>query len=214
MTRRACAVVVAVWVLGLSSSALAQVPRKINFQGRLADPTGTPKTGLFSMEFQIWTAATGGTMCHSEVQANLPVNGGLFSALIGSASGISASCTFTSQHFVAIKVGTELLNPRIPLLSAPFVFNAAKMISGSTTYVPGNGSGNIPLNNGTLNTGLSAASLDGHYPCELGLVAVYTCSGQPGVGTSCPSGSTWSFLAYMSIPASCSIFHPPPPIFR
>ncbi len=32
-------------------SARADIPRKINFQGRLADAAGTPKTGVFAMTF-------------------------------------------------------------------------------------------------------------------------------------------------------------------
>src|SRR5581483_875705 len=140
--------------------ARAAVPRQIAFQGRLADPAGNPKTGTYSMTFNIYTSATGGAACHSETDS-VVVNSGMFVVRLGAATGgINAACAFNAPSWIEIQVGTDAaMAPRTQLLAAPYAITA-QAVGGapgsSTTYAAGNGSGNIPVSNNALNTNLNA----------------------------------------------------------
>lgn len=91
MTRR-----LFVALLCLPLAALAQtsaVPGLINYQGRVADASGTPIGATAPVTrlvaFRIYDAATGGTRLYSE-QQTVAFSGGEFSVLIGNGTAIAA----------------------------------------------------------------------------------------------------------------------------
>lgn len=128
-TVRLGALVLGLAILGGALTAEAQVPRHLNFQGRLADINKVPQTGTFSVTFTLWDALTSGTQCFSEIQS-VPVNSGLFSVLIGSAtSGGIGTCDFSKPYWLQIQIAGDALamSPRLPLTAAPYAFNADRL---------------------------------------------------------------------------------------
>jgi hypothetical protein len=180
-------------------AARADIPRKINFQGRLADAAGTPKTGVFAMTFRLFTASAGGTACHDETQTSVPVNSGLFSTVIGGASGISTACTFATQHWLEVQVGTDPpMTPRVPLVAVAYSMTAAAIVQGAATYAVGNAFGNIPVNNNVMSVGLNAEMIGGRRLSDLLARPIYSCNGSSEVYISCPAGTTATVVGYAS----------------
>ncbi|OYW84029.1 hypothetical protein B7Z17_04745, partial [Candidatus Saccharibacteria bacterium 32-49-10] len=118
----------------------------MNFQGRLMDSTGTPKTdGVYNMKFRIYDATTGGTLLWSEERAvssstGVTLTGGLFSTQLGDVSSLPPNI-FTNQNLyfevelptpatatcstAACAVYTEgPMTPRNKLGSSAYAFNA------------------------------------------------------------------------------------------
>lgn len=98
------------------SPAVAAAAAKINYQGRLTNPGGTPLDGTFPMRFQIYDAAAGGTMLWDSGIINVDVDNGLFNAELD----VDPS-DFTGQGlWLRIYVNGEWLAPRQELLPVPF----------------------------------------------------------------------------------------------
>ena len=180
-------------------AARADIPRKINFQGRLADAAGTPKTGVFAMTFRLFTSSAGGTACHDETQTTVPVNSGLFSTIIGGAGGISTACNFAVQHWLEVQVGTDPpMTPRVPLVAVAYSMTAQNIVAGAAIYAVGNAAGNIPVNNSALNTGLNCEMLAGRRLSDLLARPIYSCNGSADLHSSCPAGTTATVIGYAS----------------
>lgn len=133
------------------------------YQGSLKDG-GAPVTGNHAMTFKVYDQASGvnpalGTLSFPAVT----VTGGLFNVLLDFGAGV-----FTGQARwlgITVDAGAELA-PRVPLTPAPYaLFAVAADTARDANTVdglnPGNASGNIAVNNGTLNTNLNADMLDG-----------------------------------------------------
>jgi len=114
-------------VLVFVSLALADAPNRMNFQGRLTDPSGNPLTGFYSIRFSIWTAAVGGSEKWNETQGAVSVSNGLFNVELGvtGIDEIDDTVLFqTESRYLEIKVGGDLpLTPRQKLMSAPYAFS-------------------------------------------------------------------------------------------
>lgn len=117
---------IAVLFAMICAQAGAQTPRVISFQGVLADAGGTlVPDGNHTLRLRLFDAPTGGTEVFAETQ-DVPVAGGVFNVLIGSAGdGIPIGVTFDRPYFlgVAINGGAELV-PRSPLTPAPYSLRA------------------------------------------------------------------------------------------
>lgn len=117
-------------LLAAAAAAIAQVPRTINYQGRVNGPGGTPITGDHTMTLKIWDAATGGTALYSETQT-VTFRGGVFTVAIGGGTpgGIPASIPFDKQYWLGVAIsgvnsGNELV-PRFILRSSPYSLHSA-----------------------------------------------------------------------------------------
>ena len=113
-------------------------PAYLNYQGKLSDPSGNPKTGTFSFQFDLYSQASGGTLLFTDANFSgsnpVAVVNGLYSVQIGSlaAGGIPPSVFFTPEVWLEIRVkagtslaGAETLTPRERLAAAPFAIRAA-----------------------------------------------------------------------------------------
>ncbi|HEY3358620.1 MAG TPA: hypothetical protein VGQ83_35560 [Polyangia bacterium] len=149
-----------------AGSARGDIPRLINFQGRLATTSDTALTGAYSITFRIYPNAiptTGEVACHSAPQA-VAANNGLFHVLIGAPSGLSP-CAFGAPQYLELQVaGDQPMTPRIPLSAAAYAITAMALVEpGTSNYRPvGNAPGGIPVSNGTINAGLNGQYLEGH----------------------------------------------------
>jgi hypothetical protein len=121
-------------LLGVAT-ARADIPKTINFQGRLSDASGTPLSGTHSVVFRIVNAPTLGTACFTETQSALPVNNGLFKANIGSAtSGGIAGCSFADAYYLEVQVdGDAPMTPRLTLTAAAYSFSTDRLDGKDST---------------------------------------------------------------------------------
>jgi len=125
----------AVLVAGLVSAAFADVPRFLNYQGKLADPSGNPLTGAYSFRFSLYDVPSGGSPLFSEIldSANaVSVVNGVYTVQIGVASGGLPPSAFVGDDlYLEIQVNTgsllaspETLSPRQRIAAVGYAIRA------------------------------------------------------------------------------------------
>lgn len=147
-------------------------------KGVLRDPGGrTVDDGTFKMEFRLYEAETGGTKVWSEIQADVPVQHGVFSAELGVVQPL-AGVSFLNPLFLGIAVeGHPEMAPRIKILPGPYSmavlgvhnrFPSTGNVGVATTSPtePLEVAGNLKLSNGGVlifpdNSSLASADLGG-----------------------------------------------------
>src|SRR4030067_3562852 len=85
--------------LSSSITAWADVPRLINFQGKITDGSGTPvKDSTYSVLFTIYNALVGGTNLWSETDT-VATKGGTFNVNLGSSTALPDTIfNYTTPH--------------------------------------------------------------------------------------------------------------------
>jgi hypothetical protein len=135
----------------LLTTASAQ-PAYLNYQGRLTDNNGQPlpSSGTNNLEFNIYTAATSGTLlwgpflCDGGAGAgHAPrtiVSSGRFNVILGPTDTASRSITtiFTTNDtlFLEIRVNGAAILPRQQFLTAAYAFEASHADQSSTVSDP------------------------------------------------------------------------------
>ncbi|MBI4515792.1 MAG: hypothetical protein HY699_08250 [Deltaproteobacteria bacterium] len=144
--------IIAVTLALLANTVAADAPNLLNYQGRLTDPSGTPKNGTFTMQFAVYDAESGGNQLPSgtpwsETQS-VTVTDGVFNVLLGSVTALPAnlfeggpSDASGPLRFLQVTVDGEALTPRRRIASAAYAvrsssggFNSCVLRSGT----PGN----------------------------------------------------------------------------
>ncbi|HEV7951940.1 MAG TPA: hypothetical protein VGO98_01050, partial [Candidatus Saccharimonadales bacterium] len=94
----------------LFSNESYAAPGKINYQGRLADATGTAKPdGQYNMKFRIYDASGGGTLVWSEVRettTRVTVTNGQFNVQLGDVTPIPASAFSSDTRYFEVELPT------------------------------------------------------------------------------------------------------------
>ncbi len=121
-------------VVFIGTGAIADtisVPPLINYQGVLTDAEGKPiANGQKNLEFNIYDAATGGTLIWGPQTFNtVPIINGQFNVILGTtdSSGRSILDAFDSDlRFLGIKIGESgvEISPRQQILSTPYATSA------------------------------------------------------------------------------------------
>ena len=134
MNRRLTIGVFVVLLISLAVGAIASVPEVINYQGKLMQPSGVPVAdGVYSMQFAIYDAPTGGTALWSETNSNVQVKGGIFSVLLGSVKNLPANVFDSSSRFFGMKVGSDPeMTPRQQMATVPFAVRADEAENAKT----------------------------------------------------------------------------------
>src|SRR6478609_3101370 len=140
-----------IFLLTLSLKLVGQVPKTINFQGYLTDPSGTaidaPSPGL-SMTFSLWDATpTGGNKLWEETWNGVIVVKGLYNVNLGETTPMSLP--FDKIYYLEVKVGLQTLTPRITLTSNAYSIssiNASNITSGT-------------LNGALVGSGINASNI-------------------------------------------------------
>ena len=141
--------IVAIGLAGLAfvGSAAAHAPLLLNYQGRLTDAAGQPRSGGFTMTFAFFDAVTGGTKLPEpapweETQAVQVVNG-VFNVLLGSATPLPSALFLggpSDQHgvlrFLQVTVNGEIQSPRTRIASAPYAIHATTADFAPAAIVP------------------------------------------------------------------------------
>lgn len=106
-------------------AGVAEVPGKINYQGRLTDPdTGKPLVGSHEMSFRLFDLPDGGAELWSEPQTVSVDTTGVFSVMLGSVNPVAVD--FDGPVWLEIEVEGETLSPRREIVSVPFAFRSAE----------------------------------------------------------------------------------------
>jgi len=114
----------------------AQVPKTINYQGKLTNsagvavhaPSGIPLT------FSIYNTATGGTALWTEAHGSVAVTNGLFDVILGETTALNLP--FNAQYWMQLTVNGEILTPREKLTSVAYAHRA---VHADTAYIIGSG---------------------------------------------------------------------------
>ena len=121
-------------VVGLLICALAyaDIPKMINFQGRLTDAGGKfVPDGNYSLTFRIYTDSTGGSAKWTEAQT-IAVSKGLFNVVLGSIISIPDSIFNYSNTYLGIQVGADPeMTPRQRFSSLGYAYRGAKADTSS-----------------------------------------------------------------------------------
>jgi hypothetical protein len=119
-------------VLFLGAQAWADVPKLINFQGRLTDGSGTPvKDSTYSVLFTIYDDSSGGTNLWSETQP-VATKGGTFNVNLGSATALPDTIFDDTTRYLAMKVGTDPeMTPRQRMVSMAYGYRV-RTVDGAT----------------------------------------------------------------------------------
>jgi hypothetical protein len=105
----------------------AFVPQVISFQGRVTNTAGVPQTGTYNLTFKMYNTETGGTASWTETQPAVQVTNGIFNVLLGSMTVLPVSVFDNADNtWVEITVGSNVLSPRIRLVSSPFSYMTSR----------------------------------------------------------------------------------------
>jgi hypothetical protein len=141
----------------IAALGAARAPNLMNYQGVLRATDDRPLSGDYDMVFRFFDAETGGNevLVDSHLGAGsgaVSVSGGLFSVQIGAGAVTDGSGpgTYTllyqvfrdHQHiWLSVEIGGEILDPRVPVVSAPYALNADMLRGRSSTYFINTGGG-------------------------------------------------------------------------
>ena len=148
--KKAILLSVSILLISLAYS-FAEVPCKINYQGRLIKDN-VPVDGTKKMRFSIHDSATGGNELWASGDVNVTVHNGLFRYVIGSDGGDLSSIDWTAgqELYLEVEVETEILTPREELYSYPYAINS-HLLEGKTKEYFINTSGDAQTKQGNLN---------------------------------------------------------------
>ncbi len=129
---------VAVAGLLMATTAWAQAPRTISYQGYITNAGGNPVQGNHAIAVKLYDVETGGTALFSETQT-VSVNKGIYNLIIGASTpgGIPSSVQFDRTYWLGFGIdgGTEL-TPRVQLTSSPYSMRAI-MADSARAVAPG-----------------------------------------------------------------------------
>ncbi len=103
--------------------AVAQVPRKLGYQGRLLNADGTPAQGTVQLRFDLFAATTGGASLWSETQT-IVLSDGLYSTFLGEVTPLPDTVFDGSERYLELTVGGAALSPRQRVASVPYALVA------------------------------------------------------------------------------------------
>ena len=131
--------------------SFAEVPCKINYQGRLIKDN-VPVDGTRTMKFSIHDSAVGGNELWTSGDVNVEVHNGLFRYVIGSDGGDLSSIDWTAgqELYLEVKVETDILTPREELYAYPYAINS-HLLEGKTKEYFLNTSADTQTKQGDLN---------------------------------------------------------------
>jgi hypothetical protein len=108
------------------SLSYAEIPRLINYQGRLTDSQGNPITGTKAVTFRIYDVESGGSALWSETYSSLSFDKGIFNVMLGGVTALNLP--FDRQYWLSIQVGGDAeMSPRIRLASVGYAFTAQNL---------------------------------------------------------------------------------------
>ena len=104
----------------------AQIPKLINYQGRLTDAAGLPLTGVHTIHFGIFDVETGGMPLWVESHESVTVTNGLFNVLLGDINKNLGNLDFDKPYYLGVMIdsNSEELTPRKQIVSVGYAMRA------------------------------------------------------------------------------------------
>ena len=119
-------------LVALSVTAVADIPKVINYQGKVTDTGGTPVAdGDYSMTFTIYDAETSGTSLWSSGADPVTISGGIFSVLLGGSPQPTLDLDFDSDCWLEINIAGDIQSPRSRLGSIGYAYMASGLVPGT-----------------------------------------------------------------------------------
>ena len=166
----------------LSTAAFAQAPNKVAYQGLLLKSDGTPETGMVSIKFSVYDAATGGSEVWTETQPAVVLTQGYYSTVLGEVTPFPANALDGTERFLEISVGGTALTPRMRVVSVPYAVrsNTATNVNGGTVNAS-----SVSINGTTVIDGTGALAGNTAYTGANGI----TVTGRTiGLRSTCSAG--------------------------
>ncbi len=117
--------ILATSVLLLVGSTVAAVPQVVSYQGRLTDDTGAPMDTVIDLTFVLYEDTTGLSKLWSEKHADVSVENGLFSILLGSVEPLpDVFYDGAMRGLTIILPPDEELLPPIPMVSVVYALRS------------------------------------------------------------------------------------------
>lgn len=122
--------VLAVFVF--TSSSLADIPKVINYQGKVTDSGGTPvPDGNYQMRFRVMDAPAGGTTLWDSGFQTVPVSGGVFNVLLGESPQPALDIEFAEDYWLLVTFEGTNQTPRQQFASAGYAYMASGLVPGT-----------------------------------------------------------------------------------
>jgi len=126
--------------VGILTLSMADIPKQINIQGQLTDPTGVPLNGVYTCTFSLYSLPTGGNYFYQESFSYLTVQNGIFNYSLGSNG--SLGLVFGTTYWLGITIGTDPeMSPRTPIVSVGNAYKALNSDSSGTAGTLPDGGG-------------------------------------------------------------------------
>ena len=124
----------------LCIAVFAQIPRTMNYQGKLTNISGVALNGAYSITFRIYDAVSGGTLLWFETKSATITNG-LFGENLDFSINGGDTLKFGRSYWMEIEVAGETMTPREKLATIAYAYRA---IYGDSAVVPtGNAGGDL-----------------------------------------------------------------------
>jgi len=114
-----------------ASTAAAQVPHLLGYQGRLLRADGSAATGTAGVAFSVWDAATGGSRLWGETQT-LGLSDGYYATFLGLATTTPDGLFDGPARWIEIQVGGETLAPRQQVGAVPYAATAQSVVGSAS----------------------------------------------------------------------------------
>jgi hypothetical protein len=120
----------------LCSVSSADVPKMINYQGKLTTADGGCLNDTLQMIFTIYSDSLGISAEWTETQAEVVVKSGVFSTLLGSVDSIPTSVFEGNVKYLGVQVESDPeMRPLRPMASVAYAYRAALADGGDITAV-------------------------------------------------------------------------------
>jgi hypothetical protein len=191
--------VAAVSTLTMVASAEA-VPELINYQGYLTDDEGNPVAdGDYQLTFRIYDQDVGGVPLWTEMHPAVPVSGGLFNVVLGSATPLNVA--FDVDYWLGVQIGAEPQLPRIRLTSVGYSYRANQADHAASAsnafhavYADSAGATGSVIHADTSNYAWNADRVDGLHASEI----VFSAAANNGVDWYILTSATWEAIDSVS----------------
>ena len=117
-------------VMAVVPVCLADVPGRMNYQGRLVDSSGDPVRTAKTFQFVIWDASSGGHIIWPsglpQPYLITPDSSGVFSVVLGSQGDPIDSAVFNgANRYIEMIIDGETLSPRVIMATSSYSFKSA-----------------------------------------------------------------------------------------
>ncbi len=114
-----------------ANAALAQVPEKLGYQGRLLNAKdGTPLEGTTAITFRLFDSETGGNNLWEEKQPTVVLTDGFYETFLGEVTPFGGGVIDGHDRYLEVQIGSDPpLVPRQPIGSVPYAVRAGNAVN-------------------------------------------------------------------------------------